>query len=143
MSTCIGEKRVVERSPQPTILPSQTAMASDGSVTERSDAFRPVGLQLDAGVFQRCESLLARFELRLAVSPSDDELTSVVAAEMKKRQEPFPANYKFLIGRRGRHWIVTVIDFEAVCRGERPSGNTFHLEKKAGRVRLLFEAANI
>jgi hypothetical protein len=81
--------------------------------------------------------------MRIAVSPSDDELTSVVAEEMKKRQEPFPANYKFLIGRRDRHWTVTVIDFDAVCRGERPSAITYHVEKKGGHVRILFEAANI
>jgi hypothetical protein len=98
----------------------------------------------DAGSLLECEALLSRFEMRLAVSPGDDRLTSLVEEEMRSRKVPFPNNHKFLITNRGgRAWSVTVVDFAAICRGERPRGTTYRVGEDSGHLRILYEEAGI
>jgi hypothetical protein len=144
LSSCKTEPKVAGRDIRHDPESSSSAKP-DGAVAVHANADAAAGTmrRLSAGELQRCEQLLSRLEMRLAVSPSDDELTSIVAKEMGRRKERFPEHYKFLIGKRGRHLIVSVIDFEAACRGDRPSATTYHLEKKGGVVRILFEAAEI
>lgn len=145
LATCRTESRTAERDIRhgPTSSGSAAVPHSAAATPAKTKSEAQAEHQLNAEELRRCEQLLSRFELRLAVSPSDDEMTSLVAEEMKRRKEPFPEQYRFLIGKRGQHVIVSVIDLEAACRGERPGANTYHLEKKGGRVRILYEAAEL
>jgi hypothetical protein len=81
--------------------------------------------------------------MRLAVSPADDGMVSLVERDMRSRNVPLPRNHKFLIAKRNDHWVVTVVDLEAVCRGERPRSSAYHVGERKGELRILYQEAGI
>ena len=141
---CNREAITVERGAVRNSLWKDAAMAAEtreaGQSGDHSSKGEP---RPDAGSLRECEAFLSRLEMRLAVSPVDDGLTSLVEKEMRSNKVPFPNDYKFVISRRGGHSVVTVVDFEAVCRGDRPRSITYHIGKRAGHLRILFQEAGI
>jgi hypothetical protein len=141
---CNREATTVERGAVRNSLWKDAAMTAETREAGQSgDPSSKSELRPDAGSLRECEAILSRLEMRLAVSPADDGLTSLVDKEMRDRRVPFPNNHKFVISRRSGHSVVTVVDFEAVCRGERPRSITYHIGKRAGRLRILFQEAGI
>ena len=114
--------------------------------TTSTDAAKPIeaGLAAQEADIEKAERLMAGFGLRLARSPDDDRLTTIVQNHLRKMHKTLPASYRFVISKRRDGWAVDALDFEAILRGERPhSTGAYHIEDKAGRLKLLYIEADI
>jgi hypothetical protein len=86
---------------------------------------------------------MQQFGRRFARSPDDDALTSLSVAEMKRSGKTLPTVYRFVISRHEDHWVVSVVDIEALRSGEvRRIGSTYHVTERDGG-RVLYEEPGI
>jgi hypothetical protein len=90
---------------------------------------------------QSFEALLPKFGRRFARSPEDDSLTSFVKEQMKRAGRPWHDAYKFIISKQAGHWVVSVVDMEAVREGRRANtAATYHISDEGGLHVLYLEA---
>jgi hypothetical protein len=86
----------------------------------------------------RLASLFNQFGIRFARSPEDDRLTSLVSEYMKHAKVASPPNPQFFISRRAENWVVSVLDLEAIREGRRPTGVSYIVSERHGKLRILY-----
>ena len=124
--------------PEATMTSRRNEAVGSGDIQRRGDSSEDL-----SELNPKCKEFLAGIGMRVALSPADDELTSLVMAHMEKAKLPIPQNHRFLISSRDGHWAVCVVDLGALCRGERPRFDTYHVGEREGKLRILFVSAGI
>jgi hypothetical protein len=110
-----------------------------------ANAVRENGQERDAGDFSQEEfqALLPKFGRRFARSPADDRLTDFVVEQIKRSGRALPRVHRFVVSRHGDHWVVSVLDVEALQGGHRGGVSiSYHIGDRAG-LRVLYEEAGI
>jgi len=121
------------------VVPSDRSSATGAAIGAEIGG----GFSHEAAI-KNIERLMAGFGMRLAHSPEDDRLTTVVDEHMRKARTPMPDNHRFVISRRTDGWAVSVCDIESFLRAERPRcEGAYHVEDSRGRLRLLYIEAAI
>ena len=120
---------------------SATAENGDGSANRESPERQ--GIASRQARIKHLEHILPEFGWRLAHSPEDDRLTTIVKRFMNEAHIPLPDNSMFVISKRKRGWGISVLDFEAFLKGDRPQFDTYRIGYRRGRLELLYIEAGI